>query len=374
MPKKRILVFPFDLLSHYLRCIVLVNQHFNKNEYDVIFLNSDKYVNYITEHGFETFDGEQFDSQKVMACSEKFDFSWLNVADLERVFRSQVNAIREFKPDMVIGDVAPTLKMAAEMTKTEHVALVNGYMTKYYAYTRKVSRANPAYGYSKKVPEKYFNMITKFAENISFKLVHKPFNKLRKKYGLKRINNYLLEMEGNQNWICDLPELFPQNNLPSNYKSIGPLIYKVIKQEGEWLQNLQSEKPIIFICMGSTGNWKALRFLNNVSYSQYTIITAGDKENELFAQHIVSRDFVNIEEVLNVSKLMICHGGNGTIYQGLIKGIYMLCLTSHFEQEWNVHALERLNYGCSANDFSISDWDKTIRKRLSTKPATSEIF
>ncbi len=372
--KKRILVFPFDLLSHYLRCITLVNNHIDKNEYEVWFLNSSSYGHYSAEHGFEKFEGEQFDVKKVMTCAEKFDFSWLNEIDLERVLLSQVNAILEFKPDIVIGDVAPTLKMAAELTNVKHFALTNGYMTRYYAYTRKLSRTHSAYKYSKIVPQRYFNIITNWAETISFKLVHKPFKSIRKKYGLKPIGNYLLEMEGDQNWICDLVELFPQNKLPLNYKSIGPLLYKVNKQEGMWLQGLPTEKPIIFICMGSTGNWKALSFFNNESYNHYTIITAGDTKKELSAEHIVSRDFVNIEQVLNVSSLMICHGGNGTIYHGLMKGIYMLCLTSHFEQEWNVHALERFDYGCSANGFTKSDWDNIIRKRLNTKFQPTKII
>lgn len=372
--KKRILVFPFDLLSHYLRCIVLANDHFNKNEYEILFLSSSSYGDYLSENGYEKFKGEQFDAKKVMACSEKFDFSWLNEMDLERVLLSQVNAIREFKPDIVIGDVAPTLKMAAELTSVKYIAVTNGYLTKHYAYTRKLSRTHPAYKYSEKIPEKYFNIITNLAENISFKIVHRPFKKLRKKYNLRRIDNYLLEMEGDENLICDDPGLFPQKRISSTYRPISPLVYKVNKQEGGWLGNLPAEKPIIFICMGSTGNWKALNFFNNEFYNQYTIITAGDTKKELSAQHIVSRDFVNIEEVLNVSNLMICHGGNGTIYHGLKKGIYMLCLTSHFEQEWNVHALERFDYGCSANDFEKSDWDNCIRKRLNTKPKPPKII
>ncbi|MBI2722360.1 MAG: hypothetical protein HYX39_09315 [Bacteroidetes bacterium] len=365
--KKRILVFPFNLLSHYLRCIVLVNNQFNKDEYEILFLSSATYNHYLTEHGYGIFECEQFDAQKVMACSEKFDFSWLNKMDLERVLSSQISTISQLKPDIVIGDVAPTLKMAAEVTKVKYIALTNGYMTKHYAYARKLSRTHPAYKYSKKIPERYFSILTNFAESISFKIVHQPFKKLRKKYGLRRIDNYLLEMEGDENLICDDPKLFPQKNISSGYKLIGPLLYKVNKNEGTWLQDLPQKKPIIFICMGSTGNWKGLNFLNNTFYSQYTIITAGDAKKELSANHIISRSFVNIEDVLNVSDLMICHGGNGTIYHGIIKGIYMLCLTSHFEQEWNVHALERFDYGCSANDFNKTDWDKMIRKKLNIK-------
>lgn len=366
-PKKRILFFPFDLLSHYLRCIVLANEFYCKDEYEISFLSSRTYNGYVEQHGYTTFECEQFDAKRVMECSEKFNFSWLNEPDIERVLLSQVEAIKVFKPDMVVGDVAPSLKMAAELNGVEFIALMNGYMSKYYADTRKLSRTHVAYKYSKKIPERYFNKIIDFAERISFKRVHKPFRRLRKKYNLKKIESYFSEIEGDKNLICDLPELFPQRALPENYRIIGPLIYNSYQKEGPWLSNIKNTKPVIFICMGSTGSWEQLEFLNGSFFSEYTIITAGDKDRILTGSHIISRDFVNLDEVLNRSHLMICHGGNGTIYYGLMKGIYMLCLTSHFEQEWNVHALERTGFGESANEFSLKDWKNGINKALEIK-------
>ena len=365
---KRILIFPFGLLSHYLRCIVFVEKAYDKNKYEILFLGNPAYNKYIEEKGYKTFECEQFDSQKVMECSEKFDFSWLNQPDIERVMLSQISVIRELKPAIVIGDTAPSLKMAAEITGVEYHALMNGYMSKYYALTRKLSRTHKAYEYSKKVPEKYFNRIVDFAEAISFRLVHRPFKILRRKYKLKKVCEYLSEMEGDKNILCDLPELFPQESLPSNYTFAGPLMYNSSQKEGEWLAKMDISKPVICVCMGSSGDWKKLDFLKSNYYSSFTIITGGDTNKILSAPHIIARDFLDLDEVLKVSKLMICHGGNGTIYHGLLNGVFMLCLTSHFEQEWNVDALERIGYGISANDFSADDWKKWITVSIQDKP------
>lgn len=366
-PEKRILIFSFGLLSHYLRCIVLAKEHYAKNKYEILFLSNPDYNHFVEQDGYKTFECDQFDSKKVMACSEKFDFSWLNESDLERVLLSQVKAINQLKPDMVLGDVAPSLKMAAELTGVEYAALMNGYMSKYFSLTRKLSRTHRAYEFSKKMPEKYFDKITDFAEAISFRMMHRPFRRLRKKYKLNKVGNYISEMEGDKNLICDLPELFPQKNLPSTYSFIGPLLYRPGLKEGDWLGKIEITKPVICVCMGSTGNWKKLAFLNDSFYSAFTIITGGDTSKILSGSHIISRDFFNLDEVLDISNLMICHGGNGTIYHGLQKGVYMLCLTSHFEQEWNVHALERIGYGRSANDFSNDDWEKEIVESMKIK-------
>ncbi|MBA3649296.1 MAG: hypothetical protein H0W62_12230 [Chitinophagales bacterium] len=107
--------------------------------------------------------------------------------------------------------------------------------------------------------------------------------------------------------------------------------------------------------------------MNHRDYAGYTIITAGDKNRILNGTHIISYDFINIDEVLTIADVMICHGGNGTIYHGLGKGVYMLCLTSHFEQEWNVQALERIGYGKSMNDYEIKDWKEVINDAIKIK-------
>mgnify|MGYP006335572741 FL=1 len=57
---------------------------------------------------------------------------------------------------------------------------------------------------------------------------------------------------------------------------------------------------------------------------------------------------------------MICHGGNGTIYNGILNQVYMLCLSNHFEQEWNIDAVEKNGYGLSADEFTEADWKAHI--------------
>ena len=55
--------------------------------------------------------------------------------------------------------------------------------------------------------------------------------------------------------------------------------------------------------------------------------------------------FVNYEEVLPQVDLVICHGGNGTIYHALKNKVPVLCLEFHLEQTWNIQRMEELGYG-----------------------------
>lgn len=357
--KQRILFFPFNLLSHYLRCLVLADTY-DRNTHEVLFLSSERYNKFVISHGYRVFSCETFDADFVMECTNSFNFDWLNEADLERILLQQQKCIKALHADMVIGDVAPTLKMAAELTGVKHIGLVNGYMTRYYASTRKMPRKHRAYPLVQQLPTKIADVLTKMGETLAFRKIQAPFNLLRQKYGLPRVKDYLEELEGNENLICDMPELFPQKSLPPAYRFIGPLLYQYQDTEADWQRNIDWVKPVICVCMGSTGSWECLNFLNDPYYSRYTIITAGDKKKVLSADHIISRDFLNLNQVLRKSQLMICHGGNGTIYTGIFNQVYMLCVSSHFEQEYNIEALERKGYGKSAAAFTPSMWREQI--------------
>lgn len=353
--KKILLFFPFNLLSHYLRCLVLADTY-DKAEYSIYFISSVSYDHFVLHHGYKTFSCQQFDVNYVMECSKKFDFSWLNKPVLEKIMLAQVAVINELNADLVIGDVAPTLKMAAEITGTQYVSLLNGYMTRYYASNRRISRTHFTYKLLNGLPSNLVIWLTKMGENISFKRIQQSFNSLRIKYGLLPLPNYLYEIEGDISLICDLPKLFPQKNLPSSFQFVGPLVYQYQEENSSWLSDIPSNKKVICISLGSTGDWTKLRFLNDSYYARYAIVATGDTDKVLSAAHIVSRDFVNLAQLLKRAGLMICHGGNGTIYHGIINQVYMLCLSSNFEQEWNIDALERNGYGKSADKFTELDW------------------
>lgn len=362
MPDKRlrILFFPFNLLSHYLRCLVLADTY-DKNTHEVLFVSSKQYNNFVNSHGYDVFSCETFDADFVMRCTNNFNFDWLNAADLERVMRHQQKCILELKADIVIGDMAPTLKMAAELTGVKHIGLVNGYMTRYYAAARKIPRKHRAYALMQHLPPKIADVLTRMGERLTFRKIQAPFNLLRKKYGLPKVKDYLKELEGNENLICDLPDLFPQKMLPQAYRFVGPLLYQYKDAADNWTQTIDRGKPIICVCMGSTGNWISLDFLNDAYYSRYTIIAAGDKQKVLSANHIISRDFINLNQVLEKCQLMICHGGNGTIYTGIFNRVYMLCVASHFEQDYNIQALERKGYGKSAAGYTAAMWREQVQ-------------
>ena len=357
--KITILFFPFNLLSHYLRSLVLADSY-DRHQYNILFLSSERYDAFVHQHQYKTFSCLQFNEDDVMSCIRRFEFDWLKQSVLEQIMLAQVNVIKSLGAEIVIGDMAPTLKMAAECCRVPYYSLMNGYMTKHYAATRKISKRHQAFPVFKTLPRPLANWLTSLGESVTMRQIHYPFRQLRAQYQLKYVANYISEMEGDQNLICDLPHLFPQRVLPINYAFTGPLIYQPAADKEQWIAYIDVKKPLILVAMGSTGDWRKLEFLNQEFYSKYTVVTAGDAEGVLHAPHIISRTFVNMMEVLERADLMICHGGNGTIYHGILAAVYMLCISSHFEQEWNIEALENNSYGKSADDFDEPQWRHAI--------------
>lgn len=364
--KPRLLIFSFEQLAHYLRCLTLAKQL--ASHFEVQVAHSPRYASFVEAAGFQTFSCEGLDIDAVLACVKKFDFSWLNLKNLEDVLNRQVAAIEKARPALVLGDTMPTLKMAAEKTGVPYVSLQNGYMTKHYAGVRTMSRRYPPYRYFRYLPKIVLDPITNWGERKTFYRIHRPFKILRRQYGVLKKFYYPDELEGDLNLICDLPELFPQRTLPGNYQFIPPLVYEPNAAPQGVLKKLNRSKRTLFVSMGSTGDWPQVSFLSELKFERYNIITAGDKQNVVRGPHVIALSFASARQVFPHVDLVLCHGGNGTIYQALLFGIPVLFKTAHFEQEWNAQAVQENGLGASLDHIkNTADYLKIIEAWVDKK-------
>jgi len=120
--KITILFFPFNLLSHYLRSLVLADSY-DRYQYNILFLSSERYDAFVHQHQYKTFSCLQFNQDDVMSCIRRFEFDWLKQSVLEQIMLAQVNVIKSLGAEIVIGDMAPTLKMAAECCRVPYLPL-----------------------------------------------------------------------------------------------------------------------------------------------------------------------------------------------------------------------------------------------------------
>lgn len=366
--RPRVLVFPLDSLANYLRCIEVVGRYSDK---EVLFAQSDKHDEFVHEAGYGSFPVAHFDTNQVIEQTANLEFEWMAQSELERVLLSQVLAIKAYAPDLVVGDSSPTLKMAAEMAGVPYVSLMNGYMSKYYENARNIPAVHWAHTKFRFIPGKALDRLTRYGEHMTFRKIHLPFQVLRKKYKLNPLRHYLDELEGDYNLICDSQQLFPQRNLPASYEIVGPLFTSLSANRASRLPELNEEKPTIVVSMGREGDWTNVRFLNSHRFSRFNVVTVGDEKGELYAAHVTSLPFVDFDQILPQADIMICHGGNGTIQYGVKHKVFMLCFTNHFEQEWNVQALENNGLGRSINSLGTGEISHLLTTLISENMKTN---
>lgn len=344
MPDRPVcLVFPFDLLSHTLRCLQLADAV--RDTLDVRFADSPRYRTHVVEAGFDTFACKGFDANEVMECARRFDFAWIREDDIERIFDDQVRAIREAGATVVLGDTAPTLRMAAEITGVRHWSLTNGYMTRHYTQTRPMASAHPAAVYAGRLPPEVWDWMVRTGERIAFRYVHRPFRRIRRRRQLTQASTYLDELEGDLNFVCDLPEIFPQAEVPPDYRVIGPLYHSGAGMDADIAAFLDRAGPTVLATVGSTGAVDRLSCLSDDAFAGWNILIAGAPIPGLSGPNVLTRPFFDVSAVLDCVDLVVCHGGNGSILQALSHGIPVICLTSIFEQEWNARRVAEMGLG-----------------------------
>ncbi|MDD2386128.1 MAG: glycosyltransferase [Bacteroidales bacterium] len=338
----KILVAPYNLLAHYLRSIALVKNIPNNAE--IVFLKSGRYDNFVTANGYKLTQNTLNTYSTVIEKAASFDFSWINKKSVNRTVNELIEIIKTEKPDYIIGDTYLGMKIAAEYCNITLISIFNAYLTHHYNDLRPTPHNHKANKFKSKLSEKSWNTIVRTVEKLTLRKVHSPFRKIRRKLKLKQYRDLFDEFTGDKNILCDDPEIFPSIKLPDNYQYCGPLLYSYNVTNQQLLNFLSKDKTrkTILISMGSTGKITNIGDLKNYFWLNYNIVITGAKEGKQ-TENIYYTDFINFDETSHLIDLIICHGGNGTMYQAINKNIPAIAIPTIFEQEWNIHRFEKLS-------------------------------
>jgi UDP:flavonoid glycosyltransferase YjiC (YdhE family) len=361
--KKTVIFFPFNLMAHYLRCLVIADAL--REEFDIYFVDSKEYADLILSHGFKTIDYQHPEVDEIIEKAGAFNFDWINSHSIRTMFDAQLDIVQRYKPDLVFSDTSLTLPMCAEYANVPVISIMNAYVSNYYADIRPLPYSHRAYKYQFKLKQPIWEKILKTAEKASMKFVHKPFARLRNELNLSKKQWLLDEFEGDFNLLCDLPELFPTENLPENFASIGPVIYHSNQEESDlvdWI-NSPDDRPLIYLSLGSSGVEVSLDFLNQTRAKDFRFVLSGAKEIEN-SENLRYQKFVNFEQIQKHVDLFISHGGNGSIYQALAAAVPLLLIPAFFEQAWNAHPIKKLDIGVVIQPNELDDIFTTMHKLI----------
>ncbi len=196
-------------------------------------------------------------------------------------------------------------------------------------------------------------MLNRFNVGLEIRIFNRAmsiFTRLSRKYGLQKTVTATNCLAGaDLTLIADIPEYFPTRRLPPDYHFVGPLALKSDAPASSWWPPKRTGRPLVYFTMGTTGLGaffqSAQKLLADSDIS--AVITTGQQAEGIHSidDRIYVEPFINGDLVMEVCDLVVCHGGNGTVYQALQYGKPIIGIPTLADQQFNMRMVERLGAG-----------------------------
>lgn len=348
----KILCIPYThALSHISR-VLLVAQELRDRGHVVVFAGSSPKVTFVREEKFSVIPLYEPDPSILFGNIRKGKLKFISDDDIHRMITADLALYKEVKPDIVLTDGRFTAPLSTYIAGVKHAAIVNVSSTEY--------RALPYIPFFEWFPAWFMKRNTKFCklldllnlklEMFVFDNVMSIFKELSKKCGAEKTVTATNCLTGKDiTLIADIPDYFPTRNLPANYHYVGPLTWKSSLLTPIWWPPKKNRAPLVYITMGTTGIsdfFQKVYDLFKASGISAIISTGGQAKGlENIEGKIYVENYIDGDMALEACDLVVCHGGNGTIYQALQHGKPVIGIPTIPDQKFNMRRVEALGCG-----------------------------
>lgn len=265
---------------------------------------------------------------------------------INQAVKYELVAIKQFRPDVVVGDFRLTAAISSRLAGLPYVPVVNAYMTEAF---EPVDVVMP-HGCGRAIA----SLIGGHLYSRQKRAVVKTFRSIARQHGLRDLNTLFDFLTGERTLIADLREFCPLNKLPSEFRYIGPLIWE---GQAESVPGMLRDRPqgkrLLYVTTGNTGSVELLKFVadsfaNHPSYD--VLMTTGafiDPATVRSAPNISVHRFVSGSEILKHADAVIHAGGNGTTYQAIAAGVPAIVIPFNNDQKINAWLVMRNGVGKS---------------------------
>lgn len=348
----RILCLPYThTLSHISRPLAIAAE-LRARGHDIVFAGDSPKDHFIRGEGFEVLPAYQVAPDILFNRIRQGKLQFVGDDELYRLIAADRDLYRQVHPDLVLSDGRFSAPLSAGLDGIPHAAVVNVSSTEY--------RALPYIPFFEWLPEKLvkrdgplWKNLDRFnlsLEMLVFDNAATVFKKLSRKFGLLRTVTATNCLAGNDlTLLADIPEYFPTRNLPADYHYIGPLTWQSPLPPPAWWPPKRDGKRLVYFTMGTT--WMGGSF--TVLYEQLrregltAIIATGGQAQGLqtIDGEVYVEEFVDGDLVMAACDLVVCHGGNGTIYQALQHGKPIVGIPTIPDQQFNMRRVKALGVG-----------------------------
>jgi MGT family glycosyltransferase len=318
----------------------------------VVFCCAGPYAHIPRDAGFEVRPVYTVDRETTMALARRLgpcNLGWWRSV-CARSVASDLEAIDAVQPDAVVGDMRWSLSTSARTRHVPYISITNACWTSKFAHAIELPEGHLV---GKLLGARLARAAFPALVDLMQRYYALGYTELRKHHGLPPIRTLYEAIEGDITLLADLPEFMPVvAETPPTFRYTGPLLWDADVPLPPWFSKLESGRPTIYFTMGSTGDAKffeeAVSVFGNTEY-QVLITTGGLAEIANAPRNVFIAKYAPGEALMAASDVVVSHGGNGTVYQALSRGVPIIGFPTIFDQEINMRRVGALGVGVESS-------------------------
>lgn len=334
---KFLLVPENNSLSHVAKCLA-IEDGLTSQGHDVLLAVSRKSASFLRGVGrscavipdLQENDGAAFPTVQWFS----------NPGKIAECIAAEVALIKEYRPDRVLGVFRFTVKAAAALCGIPYDSLSCGCLLPSHGEVLGFAPGEEGGD----LQGEYLDLFFRYAgDRVSGVL---------KRLGLAGITDVREMLQGERTFLWDFPEFAPIPHAPGVHH-VGPIAWHSWPHdEGKGTGLFDSARPLAVVSFGTCINSTdaAARLVRLLAELGYQVVLAAGGQSELIesaANHprVTICRFAPLHLLFPHAKLLVCHGGQMTVFEALAHRVPVLVLPLQPEQAHNGVCLERLGTG-----------------------------
>lgn len=266
--------------------------------------------------------------------------------------------IREFRPDVVVGDFRLSLAVSARLAGLPYIAISNAYWS---------PQAPPVFD----VPVHAATRVLGYRiANAGFQLLRPlimaqhslPMHRLRRQYGMASLGFDLRRVftEADLTLFADIEELVPPSGPVdlSRYRYIGAVVWSPTAAMPAALAAVEPTRPLAYVSLGSSGDPSALDAIVASAVGlgcRVAVVGPSGRWNDRHGDAVVSAPMLPGGALCAAARFVVCNGGSPGTHQALEQGTPVLGIPSNLDQLLNMHHVVRSGAGLAVRADQASE-------------------
>jgi len=340
-PSKRILFLAEGAtMTHFVRPVSLADSLISKGaDYDLHLYAPARFAHYLAGKPYSTGELKTMPGETFLANLARG--KPLFPADvLSRYVREDRDLIQRLQPDLVVGDMRPSLPISARLEKVPCAVIMNAYWSP-YAKRRSILPELPV---TRVIPPRLLGPLYRATEPIAFALHVAQMNRVRKEFGVPALPLDLRRMYTDGDYVLypDIAEFVPTEGAPPNHYYVGVCDWSPPIPKPDWWQRMCDDpKPKVFVSLGSSGPVRVLpELLAALARMPVSVVlSTSGRPGPATGSPAYTGNLLPFIETASASALVVSHGGSGALYPAIAAGTPVLAIPSNADQHLSTAVL-----------------------------------